>query len=195
MLKQLLSVFLLIFPLFFAPGVFAKGLDVSKNSNFSSSDLDFAGGETVYARLSAADAPSHVLNIKDNNYVTVKSVDLAKNGSTYNASFAAPSGAGYYSLEAKIEGDGVSVTNVKTIKVGLPSNASVKVNINSKVEGTSLRSAGQNSAGQAKSQTDKEISTESPAPPASSEVYKTEKGIFTQIGDFFSAAISFLWPF
>lgn len=141
-MKKYLPLIISVFVLLINPfDTFAASLEVSKSSSFSGSDLNFSGGETVHVRLQTDKSGStQVLNIKDNNYSTIKSVNLNKNGSNYSASFAAPSSEGYYSLEAKIEGSGTSVTSVKTIKVGSPNSANIKVNVNSSVRGTSTNS-------------------------------------------------------
>lgn len=135
-MKPLLPLLIFLLSTILVPAVLAKGMDVSKSSNFSSADLNFSVGETVYVRVNTdKEGSSHILNIKDNGYSTINSVDLSKSGSTYTASFGAPSEEGYYSLEAKIEGAGVSVTSVKTIKVGSPSEANIKVKVESEVKG------------------------------------------------------------
>lgn len=137
---------LLIFPIFVLLTLpfdaFGASVDVSKSSSFSSSDLNFSGGETVYVRIKINDTgSSHVLNIKDSNYSTISSVNLNRSGDSYTANFSAPGSEGYYSLEVKIEGDGTSVTSVKTIKVGSPTGANIKVNVNSSVKGTKTGSS------------------------------------------------------
>lgn len=138
-MKKLLPIFLFIFSLiFFNQTAIASNIEVSKSSGFASSDLNFSAGETVYARVSAdPDGTGYVLNIRDNNYSVLNTVGLTKSGGTYTASFPAPPGEGYYSLEAQIKGEGLNAVSVKTIKVGSPSSANVKVNVHSSVKGTS----------------------------------------------------------
>lgn len=150
MKKFILPILLLVFPIIFASVVMAATLEVSRSASFASSDLNFSGGETVYVRTNADSdgSKSHVLNIRDNNYTIVESVNLAKSDSSYSAGFAVPSNEGYYSLEAKIEGNGSSAVSVKTIKVGSPTNANVKVNVNSSVKGTKSSDKSDNSEGQ-----------------------------------------------
>lgn len=135
-MKPFLPAILFIASLIFVPAVFAKGMDVSKSASFSSSDLNFSTGGTVYVRVNTdKEGSSHVLSVKDSGYSTINSVDLSRSGSNYTASFSAPSAEGYYSLEAKIEGIGVSVTSVKTIRVGSQSEANIKVRVSSEVKG------------------------------------------------------------
>lgn len=138
-MKKLLPIFLFTFSIIFlnTSTVTAGSMEVSKSSSFSSSDLNFSAGETVYVRVSAdSSATSYVLNIRDNNYSAVSTVGLNKNGGTFTTSFSAPGGEGYYSLESQIKGDGLNATSVKTIKIGSPSSANIKVSVNSNVGGS-----------------------------------------------------------
>jgi len=138
MSKPLLPLLLFLVTLITPSDIFASSLEVSKSSNFSESDTNFASGETVYVRVATDKAgSSSVLSVRDNNYSSIKTINLNRNGDSYTASFSAPSGDGYYSLEAKIKGEGMNVTSVKTIKVGNPTSANINVNVNSSVKGTS----------------------------------------------------------
>lgn len=137
MKKLLLPAIILFVTLILPIDIFASSLEVSKSTTFSGTDTNFAGGETVYVRVKTDKAgSSSVLNVRDNNYSTINTINLSRSGDSYSASFSTPSAEGYYSLEAKIEGDGMNVTSVKTIKVGNPNSANIKVNVNSSVKGT-----------------------------------------------------------
>jgi|SRR3989344_815627 len=112
---------------------------VSQSSDFSSDVRDFSAGQTIYVKIETDNSGDNqkVLNLRDNSYNLLKTYPLNKSGSVYTVSFGAPSGDGYYSLEAKIESSGQNTTSVKTVKVGSVNAASVKVNVNSKTEGQS----------------------------------------------------------
>ncbi len=131
---------MIVFTAIFTPHVYAASLDVSKNANFSTDDLNFGGGEKVYVRVESDGSGSSqkTLNIRDNKYNLVSSVDLSKSGNTFSASFDAPNTQGYFSLEAVIEGEGASSKSVKTIKVGSLGSANIKVSVNSSVKGTNV---------------------------------------------------------
>lgn len=125
-----------------APIHAGSNLEVATDGNFSNQTTNFSAGQTVYVRISADSSgdQKHELNVRDNQYNFINSYSLNKSGSQFSASFPAPSSEGYYSLEARIESEGTNITSVKTIKVGSPNNANVKVNINNKVTGQSSTS-------------------------------------------------------
>ena len=125
----------------------SSNLEVASDSNFSSQTLNFNSGQTVYVKVSADNNgdSKHQLNLRDNQYNQISSYSLAASGpNQFSANFAAPQNEGYYSLEAQIESNGSKSTSVKTIKVGSPQNANVKVNIQSRVEGQSVTTSGNN---------------------------------------------------
>lgn len=189
----------------FVPVINAASLDVSKNANFSSSDLNFDSGDRVYIRVESDGSGSSqkVLNIRDNQYNLVSSINLSKSGNQFTASFNVPSDQGYFSLEAVIEGDGASSKSVKAIKVGNPSSANVKVNVKSSVKGTKTTTTTSNPNSQSSSEGLKnqegQGNTVSPTPEVfysqsnSDEQEKPAKSnwFFTFFKNFFS----FLWPF
>src|SRR3989338_3234871 len=116
-----------------------NGLEVASDSNFSSQTTNFSAGQTVYVRVTAANegTDKRQLNLRDNQYNLIKSYTLSKDGSKFSASLPAPSSEGYYSLEARIESAGSVNTSVKTVKVGKPQNANVKVSVNESSSGVS----------------------------------------------------------
>lgn len=208
MKKILLPLITLIFFAVCTSSVRAASLEVSRNSNFSSEDLNFNSGDRVYIRVESDGSGNSqkVLNIRDNQYNLVSSVDLAKSGNQFSASFNAPNNQGYFSLEVVIEGDGKSSKSVKTIKVGSPDSANVKVNVNSSVKGT--KSANWTNGSNESNETNKEIfeeenkqvnSTVSPTP----EVYGSQSDSTDQVKPakgnwffkFFTNIFSFFWPF
>lgn len=211
-MKRLLPFLIPLLVLLLLPFVaFAASLEVSKSSSFSTSDLNFSAGETVYVRVKTdTNGATHVLNVKDNSYSNISSVNLSKNGDSYNASFAAPSGEGYYSLEAKIEGDGASITSVKTIKVGSPSGANIKVNVNSSVKGTSssqsrsgeskrMEDGSQNSESLDKSDESEDRDVSEQDKSDEDEVFRSEESQVEDKPNWIWATVkgvfSWLWPF
>lgn len=81
-----------------------------------------------------------ILNLRDSNYDLLQSFTLTKaSGNLYQATFTAPQNENYYSLEAQIVSGSSSATKVKTIKVGSPSEASVKVDVKNQVSGQSVK--------------------------------------------------------
>lgn len=139
-MKYILPAVILFFVL--PSTVFASNLWVSDKSDFSSDVRNFSSGQTVYVRVETDNLgdSQKVLNVRDNDYKLLTSYTLSKSGNTFSANFPAPSGEGYYSLEAKIESNGQNATSVKTIKVGSFPGANVKVNVSNKVEGRSTSS-------------------------------------------------------
>ena len=140
MKKIILPLFVIAAMAIIAPAVFASNLKISKNADFSSSDLNFSGGEKIYVMVESDGSGSSqkVLNIRDNQYNLISSVELKKSGNQFTASFKAPDSQGYFSLEAVVEGDGNSSKSVKTIKVGSPTSANVRVNVKSSVKGEKI---------------------------------------------------------
>src|SRR3989344_4992705 len=114
-------------------------LEVASDSNFFSQTINFSAGQTIYVRVTANNegTDKRQLNLRDNQYNLIKSYTLAKDGSKFTISLPAPSSEGYYSLEAQIVSAGSKNTSVKTIKVGKPQNANVKVSVNESSSGTS----------------------------------------------------------
>src|SRR3989344_3679242 len=127
-------------PVFFA-GIQAgnTNLEVASDSNFSSQTTNFSAGQTIYVRVNANNegTDKHQLNLRDNQYNLIQSYNLNKEGSKFTASLTAPSSEGYYSLEAQITSSGSNNTSVKTIKVGQPQNANVKVSVKENSSGVS----------------------------------------------------------
>lgn len=124
-----------------APKAYAdSNLEVATDSNFSSQTTNFSAGQTIYVRLSSESTgdKKKVLNIRDNQYNFIQSHSLNKTGDKFSTSFSAPQNEGYYSLEAQVESDGNNTTSVKTIKVGIPQNANVKVSIKNNASGQSV---------------------------------------------------------
>lgn len=209
MRKILPILFLLI--LVIPKNVLASELAVSKSSSFSSSDLNFNAGQTVYVRLNTdSSGANQALNLRDNNYNLIASYSLSKNGNNYTGSFGAPGSDGYYSVEAHIWGSGSDVTSVKTIKVGSANGGSVNVHVNSNVNGSS--STSQSQSGKSKSEgtdesggsngSDDKTSPMPSASPAASptpQVYgeKTEvkpTGSFSWFWMVVKTAVFFMWP-
>jgi hypothetical protein len=205
MKKLILPLLTLIFFAVSSPiNIYAASLFVSRSSNFATDDLNFNGGEKVYIRVESDGSGSSqkILNIRDNEYNLVSSVGLLKAGNIFSASFNAPNSQGYFSLEVVVEGDGESSKSVKTIKVGNPGSANVRVNVNSSVKGTkissSTKSDNQNGNEQSKDSKD-DVDSASPTPVVYSSqdnsAYKAKpvksNWFFTIINNVFS----FLWPF
>lgn len=201
-MKILLPLLTLIFFAVYSPSVRAAFMEVSKSSNFSSADLNFSGEDRVYVRVVSDGSGSgqKILNIRDNTYNIVSSVDLSKSGNMFSASFNAPSAQGYFSLEAVIEGDGKVSKSVKTIKVGSPSSANVKVSVNSSVKGEKSTNTSQSQSeesGEQKNQ--KQEDSVSPTP----EVYSSQSVLTDEVKPtksnwffkFFTNIFSFFWPF
>lgn len=205
MKKIILPFITIAFLAIFASRAYAASLNVSKNANFSSDDLNFNSGDRVYIRVESDGLGSsqRILNIRDNAYNIVSSVDLSKSGNIFSASFNAPNNQGYFSLEAVIEGDGESSKSVKTIKVGSPSRTNVQVNVHSSVKGTKTTNTTNSANSQSSSEEPKNQqdlgSTVSPTP----QVYSSQSSSADQVKPvksnwfftIFKNIFSFFWPF
>src|SRR3990167_7149997 len=149
-------------------------LEVASDSNFSSQTINFSAGQTVYVRVTANNdgTDKRQLNLRNNQYNLIQSYNLNKEGFKYTASLPAPASEGYYSLEAQIVSAGSNNTSVKTIKVGDPQNANVKVSVNESSSGTSQSPQ----AEVAGSENENQIEEENPPPESSpqKEVYQEE---------------------
>lgn len=116
-------------------------LETATDASFATTTLDFSPGQTIFVRVWAENSgeTSHQLNLRDSQYNQLESFTLNKlSGNQFSVNFSAPQNEGYYSLESRVESQGSISTSVKTIKVGSPQNASVKVNIQNKVQGQSV---------------------------------------------------------
>ncbi len=115
-------------------------LQVSSKSDFSISDDNFSPGQTVYVKIDASNGGNDksVLNVRDSSYNILNIYTFSKSGSTFSAGFPAPNSEGYYSLEAQIKSEGSSNVSVKTIKVGNPGSANIKVSVNESIKGTNV---------------------------------------------------------
>jgi len=117
-----------------------SNLEISTTSSFSVLSTNFSGGQTIFVRL-ASDLPSMAqskLNVRDNEYNLVNSFNFQKEGSYFSAVVAAPYDQGYYSLEAIVKNNDSNTTSVKTIKVGNPTGANVRVNVHSSAIGSEV---------------------------------------------------------
>ena len=186
-------------PVFFA-GIQAgnTNLEVASDSNFSSQTTNFSAGQTIYVRVNANNegTDKHQLNLRDNQYNLIQSYNLNKEGSKFTASLTAPSSEGYYSLEAQITSSGSNNTSVKTIKVGQPQNANVKVSVNEKSSGISQSPQAEVMG----SEDEGQIEEESPSPESSpqTEVFQEEpkeSGFWTPVFNVALKIADFLWPF
>lgn len=198
-MKKILALSFLLLILLSPKPVFAKNnLETATDSNFNNKTDEFSSGQTIYIKLSAegANPAKKDLNLRDNNYQLLKTYVLNNQSNEYTQSFAAPSQSGIYSLEAKIEGNGYSYSNVKTITVGnLSNNSSSNVDINVNVQGTKSQK-------QESSRTPDSQSSLSPTPGATPEISQTitaeefevgevETGFFVKVKNFFLA----IWNF
>ena len=188
----------------FAPVFFVSiqagdtSLEVAQDSNFASQTINFSAGQTIYVRVNANNegTDKHQLNLRNNQYNLIQSYNLNKEGFKYTASLPAPSSEGYYSLEAQIVSAGSNNTSVKTIKVGQPQNANVKVSVNESSSGTS-----QSPQAEVKGVEDEDQSPYlSPSPESSpqTEVYQEEpkeSGFWTPVFNVALKIADFLWPF
>ena len=182
----------------FAPGAFAgSNLEVSDRSSFATPVRDFRGGQTIHVRINAgavSPSASSKLNLRDNGYNLLNSFSLSRDGSYFSTVIPAPYSPGYYSLEAAITGIGSNVTSVKTIKVGEVNGASVKVNINSKVQGESVSSSSQDESEKDSGDSVQSSPDLSPSPSAETQVYVAVKQTFWQrAGDFFKKFWRFIF--
>lgn len=119
------------------------GLEIASDSGFANKTTNFSPSQTIYVRATAdnSGSDSRVLNLRDSNYNLLTTYQLANSGNNqFTVSFAAPTNAAIYSLEASIKSGGSVVNLVQTITVGGSSgNASsnVKVNVNTNANGNS----------------------------------------------------------
>jgi hypothetical protein len=150
MKKKLLFSFL--FTLFFlitAFVIYPKILFASKNSqlvisndqNFQNQTLDFSPNQKIFIKIEEGlqNYNQSQLRLLDNNYNQIAIIDFQKKGNAYVADFNAPSGSGYYSLEATLSSDGNVKKYVKTLKIGEPDNSSVKVNVKVNSNGNTIK--------------------------------------------------------
>jgi len=175
-------------------------LEVASDSNFSSQTTNFSAGQTIYVRVTANNEGSdkHLLNLRDNQYNLISTYNLTKEGSKFTASLGAPSSEGYYSLEAQIVSSGSNNTSVKTIKVGKPQNANVKVSVNESSSGVSQSTEEEILGTDDADQDQTPVLSPSPESSPQTEVYQEEPkeaGFWTPVFNVALKIADFLWPF
>ena len=179
-----------------------SNLEISTTSNFSTLSTNFSGGQTIFVRL-ASDLPSmseSKLNVRDNEYNLVNSFDFEKDGSYFSAVVAAPYNQGYYSLEAIVKNGDSNTTSVKTIKVGNPTGANVRVNVKSSVSGSEVlgesnRTEGSDGAKDVKAEPEVDDNGQR---DVSGDYYfdkSTSKGFGQYLTSMLREIADFLWPF
>lgn len=140
-LWALSTLLFILYPIFSYPTFASSNLETATDASFATITQDFSPGQTIFVRILTDNSgeTSHQLNLRDNQYNNLESFTLNKlSGNQFSVNFSAPQNEGYYSLESRVESQGSISTSVKTIKVGSPQNASVKVNIQNKVQGQSI---------------------------------------------------------
>lgn len=179
----------------------ASNLEISNNADFSTQTNEFSGGQTIFVRMQSSfvAGKKSQLNLRDNQYKLLNSFRLEREGSYYTAVLAVPYDAGYYSLEAQVESESSSATSVRTIKIGSPASASVKVNVNSQKSGQSLDVLGEHEEG-----ADQNLGRDMLSPNPNSEPSvindtfsqeSTNGGLFSTALVIVKEVFDFLWPF
>ena len=179
-----------------------SNLEISTTSSFSVLSTNFSGGQTIFVRL-ASDLPSmseSKLNVRDNQYNLVNSFNFEKEGSYFSAVVAAPYNQGYYSLEAIVKNNDSNTTSVKTIKVGNPTNANVRVNVKSSESGSEVLGESNRTEG---SDSEKDVKAEPKVDDngqldVSGDYYfdkSTSKGFGQYLTSMLREIADFLWPF
>lgn len=139
-LPAILGILTLMIVTCFQTALASSSLEISTTSNFTSLSTNFAGGQTIFVRL-ASDLPEFSeskLNLRDNGYQLINSFPLQKDGDYFKATIPSPYETGYFSLEGIVKHEGSIATSVKTIKVGNPTSANVRVNVNSSSQGSTI---------------------------------------------------------
>lgn len=196
---------ILTLSLLFSPNSRASSnLEVATDSNFSNQTTEVSPGQTIYVRVKSENdgQDKHQLNLRDNNYNLLQSYNLSQSGDQFTTSLPTPQNEGYYSLEAQIHSGGSVTNSVKTIKVGSPGKSSVKVNVQSKVEGQSVTISNNSKTHSIQTPTLSPNPTPSPSPkppvPDSSDFtfeQKPQSGFFLSLSQFFKKIFSVVWPF
>ena len=179
-----------------------SNLEISTTSSFSALSTNFSGGQTIFVRL-ASGLPSlseSKLNVRDNEYNLVNSFDFEKDGSYFSAVVAAPYDQGYYSLEAIVKNNDSNTTSVKTIKVGNPTNANVRVNVKSSESGSEVLGESNRTEG---SDSEKDVKAEPKVDDngqldVSGDYYfdkSTSKGFGQYLTSMLREIADFPWPF
>src|SRR3989344_2299837 len=179
-----------------------SNLEISTTSSFSALSTNFSGGQTIFVRL-ASDLPGmseSKLNVRDNEYNLVNSFNFEKDGSYFSAVVVAPYDQGYYSLEAIVKNNDSNTTSVKTIKVGNPTGANVRVNVHSSESGSEVLGESNRTEG---SDSEKDVKAEPKVDDngqldVSGDYYfdkSTSKGFGQYLTSMLREIADFLWPF
>lgn len=186
----------------------SSNLQTFSDSSFTNSTTNFISGQTIYVKVQTDNdgKDKSILNLRDSNYSLLQSITLTKvTSSLYQASLPAPQNENYYSLEAQIVSGSSSSTKVKTIKVGSPTEASVKVDVNYQVSGQSVKVQNNSNsliASPADDSATGNMSRSRDLAEASDAEFATvqidqdqEETIRLKITRFFKKALSFIWTF
>jgi len=194
---RLLLPIIIIFLMSLTSAYASSSLEVSTLSDFSTIDTDFGGGETIFIRM-VSDLPLSAeskLNLRDNNYSLINTFDFNKEGNYFTATIPTPYEQGYYSLEGVINSGDSSSTSVKTIKVGDPISASIRVSIDGSEDSSNVQK--ESNQEEVTVEEDKQIASQSPEFFTAEDVVKGEKT--TSFGQYFSSIlneiVNFIWPF
>lgn len=174
----------------------ADTLKIAADQNFQTETENFQPNQKIFVKLETANpgGEEKTLRVLDNQYQEIKQLPLAKTGVgpfSYLVSLNAPADDGYYSLEATIKDDLQITKSVKTVKVGSPSNADIKVQVKNNVSGEKITGG-----------------VEGESQPTSGNQGNDELFSDYQFGDqkenqtfgeefknFFNQFINFFWPF
>lgn len=204
-LLLLLSFFLCSF-FSFSNDVYGSSMETATNSGFSNKTTNFNPGQTIYVKVEANNSgdTKHQLDLRDNEYNQISTYNLDRSeGNKFTTNFSAPTSEGYYSLEAEIQSGSSISTWVKTIKVGNSPNASVKVNIQNKVEGQRSFTVTNSSPAPRNPALSPKASSQLSPSPSPREVLSSEdvnivperRNPFFDLTSFFKKLWEAIWPF
>ncbi len=154
---------------------------VSRNSDFSSQDVNFSPNEKVFVKVSQnSDIPANAtLTLLDQDKKTLFTLSMTQDKNEFKASFEAPNNQGVYYVHIEIRGEGLSFSGEKNINVqGDSSDNSNTQNVKS--EASSFVSTSEKDLGQSANTVVPEFA-ENPEPP--------EKNIFLSFFERFFAWI------
>lgn len=200
LMKVLTPIFvsILLLPLL-ANSALALGNDTLKTAadqNFQTETNNFQPNQKIFVRLETLNpgGKERILRVLDSQYQKVSQLTLIKSGPgpfSYSVSLNAPDEEGYYSLEATIK-DNLKITkSVKTIKVGSPSNADIKVQIKSNVSGEKITGEVE---GESQSTNDNQGNNELFSDYQFGD-QKDNQSFLAEFKIFLSKVANFFWPF
>lgn len=107
-----------------------SNLIISPNSTFTPEEINFSPGQKIFLKVESKNEGTleRTVNLRDNLYQILQTFPLDRVSSgLFQTSFNLPNDPNFYSIETVLREEGSVSKLVKTVKVGSPKEAKVKI--------------------------------------------------------------------